>query len=64
MLPASIRSASQSGAAVIPPYATQERIIIERAVSACHGNIAQAAAALEIHPSTIYRKLQAWSPAG
>jgi two-component system repressor protein LuxO len=30
-------------------------------VAACGGNIARAAAALEISPSTIYRKRDAWA---
>ncbi len=44
----------------IEPMWRQERRIIESAVSRFGGNIAQAAAALEISPSTIYRKRQAW----
>ena len=42
------------------PFWEQERSIIESAVGAFSGNIARAAAALEISPSTIYRKRQAW----
>jgi two-component system repressor protein LuxO len=45
----------------LAPWADQERRIIEDAVSACHGSISRAAAALEISPSTIYRKRQSWS---
>jgi two-component system repressor protein LuxO len=37
-----------------------EREIIEQAIAACDGNIPRAAAFLEISPSTIYRKKQAW----
>ncbi len=44
----------------IAPYWRQERLIIEAALAACGGNIARAAAALELSPSTIYRKRQAW----
>ncbi|MCX5512465.1 sigma-54-dependent Fis family transcriptional regulator [Kaistia algarum] len=44
----------------IVPFWEQERSIIESAVGAFSGNIARAAAALEISPSTIYRKRQAW----
>ena len=44
----------------IMPFWEQERSIIESAVGAFSGNIARAAAALEISPSTIYRKRQAW----
>ena len=45
---------------VVAPFWEQERSIIECAVEAHGGNIARAAAALEISPSTIYRKRQAW----
>jgi two-component system repressor protein LuxO len=45
----------------VSPYWRQEQQIIEAAVVAYDGNIARAAAALEISPSTIYRKRQAWS---
>lgn len=45
---------------VITPFAEQERQIIEDALGAFHGNITQAAAALQISPSTIYRKKQGW----
>lgn len=44
----------------ILPMWRQEQDIIEAALSRYNGNIAQAAAALEISPSTIYRKKQAW----
>lgn len=44
----------------IEPLWAQERRIIEDALSAFDGNIAMAAAALEISPSTIYRKRQNW----
>lgn len=37
-----------------------EREIIEAAIASCDGNIPRAAAFLEISPSTIYRKKQAW----
>lgn len=45
----------------IEPLWAQERRIIEDALDAFDGNIALAAAALEISPSTIYRKKQSWS---
>ncbi|MXN66161.1 AAA family ATPase [Stappia sp. GBMRC 2046] len=47
--------------APIEPLWAQERRIIEQALDAFDGNISQAAAALEISPSTIYRKKQSWS---
>lgn len=71
MLPATIRGqtlerlgeAGVSGRGTVEaivPFWEQERSIIESAVGAFSGNIARAAAALEISPSTIYRKRQAW----
>ena len=44
----------------ILPMWQQEQRIIEAAIARYNGNIARAAAALEISPSTIYRKKQAW----
>ncbi|HVV91845.1 MAG TPA: sigma-54 dependent transcriptional regulator [Hyphomicrobiales bacterium] len=67
MLPAEIvPTAGGSAAAAFRPSAVapmwlQEQRIIEQALAACDGNIARAAAALEINPSTIYRKRQAWA---
>ncbi|HVZ15217.1 MAG TPA: sigma-54 dependent transcriptional regulator [Bauldia sp.] len=57
------RSAAAGGLSVPPvlPFAEQERAIIERALAAFHGNAERAAAALEIAPSTIYRKRAAWA---
>jgi len=45
---------------LITPFWEQERDIIETALDACNGNISRAAAALQISPSTIYRKKQTW----
>ncbi len=59
-------SPALSPAVAVEPYWRQERRIIEAALDACGGNIARAAAALELSPSTIYRKRQGWlgEPAG
>ncbi|RDE10657.1 sigma-54-dependent Fis family transcriptional regulator [Pelagibacterium lacus] len=46
------------------PMWRQEQRIIEDALDAFGGNIAKAAAALEISPSTIYRKKVGWDRAG
>lgn len=46
--------------AVLPMW-RQEQRIIEDAIAAFGGNISMAAAALEISPSTIYRKRQGWA---
>ena len=45
----------------ILPMWQQEQRIIEEAIQSCGGNIALAAQALELSPSTIYRKRQAWA---
>ena len=45
----------------ILPMWRQEQRIIEDAIASFGGNIALAAAALELSPSTIYRKRQAWA---
>lgn len=42
------------------PFWQQERTIIESTIQHFHGNVSRAAAALEISPSTIYRKRQSW----
>jgi len=48
--------------AILPMW-QQEQRIIEEAIASFAGNIALAAAALELSPSTIYRKRQAWAAA-
>ena len=48
-------------AACIDPFWRQEQLIIERALAAFDGNTLKAASALEISPSTIYRKRQSWA---
>jgi len=45
----------------ILPMWQQEQRIIEEAIACFSGNISLAAAALELSPSTIYRKRQAWA---
>jgi two-component system repressor protein LuxO len=45
----------------IDPFWRQEQRIIESALKAFDGNTHKAASALEISPSTIYRKLQSWA---
>lgn len=48
----------------IRPLWLQEKHAIERAIEYCQGNIPRAAALLEVSPSTIYRKIQAWDSKG
>jgi len=47
----------------IAPFWREEERIIRNALAAFDGNAQRAASALQISPSTIYRKLQAWSRA-
>ena len=44
----------------VKPLAEVERDAIEHAIALCDGNVPKAAALLEVSPSTIYRKKQAW----
>ena len=60
---AAVAPASGATAPRILPMWQQEQRIIEEAIACCNGNVAQAAIALELSPSTIYRKRQAWSEA-
>jgi two-component system repressor protein LuxO len=46
--------------AILPMW-QQEQQIIEDAIASFNGNVSLAAAALEISPSTIYRKRQSWA---
>ncbi|MFX5660708.1 helix-turn-helix domain-containing protein, partial [Acinetobacter baumannii] len=48
----------------VEPFSVQERRIIEGALAAFDGNLSRAAAALEISPSTIYRKRESWAREG
>ena len=45
----------------IMPLWMTEKMAIEQAIQACEGNIPRAAGYLDVSPSTIYRKLQAWN---
>ncbi len=60
---AATTAAAGSGPATIRPLWQVERDAIEEAIRLCGGNIPRAAALLEISPSTIYRKRQAWEAA-
>ncbi|MFC1751387.1 sigma-54-dependent transcriptional regulator [Pseudomonadota bacterium] len=48
----------------IVPLWLVEKQTIEQAIELCGGNIPKAAAMLEVSPSTVYRKKQAWETAG
>ena len=69
MLPATVAPAASNAATMTPPtpagairpFWEQERDIILTALAGTFdGNTAKTAAALDISPSTIYRKRQAW----
>jgi two-component system repressor protein LuxO len=59
----SARAVEPQGQAVRPLHVI-EKEAIERAIELCDGNIPRAAALLEVSPSTIYRKRQAWQSIG
>ncbi|WP_300176309.1 sigma-54 dependent transcriptional regulator [uncultured Aliivibrio sp.] len=44
----------------IRPMADIEREVIQNAIDQCNGNVLNAAVLLELSPSTLYRKKQAW----
>ncbi len=48
------------GLRIVEPFAVVERRTIEAAIAAFDGNITLAAAALDLSPSTLYRKKLAW----
>ena len=58
--PVSVEAPRPDRRNVLPMW-QQEQRIIEDAIATFGGNISMAAAALEISPSTIYRKRQSWS---
>jgi two-component system repressor protein LuxO len=53
-------TARQTADILVRPLAVVERETIENAIKKCDGNVPRAAALLEVSPSTIYRKKQAW----
>ncbi|MEO0817616.1 MAG: sigma-54 dependent transcriptional regulator [Pseudomonadota bacterium] len=50
--------------AVMRPLADIEREVIEAVISGCDGNLRKAADTLQVSPSTLYRKREAWGNAG
>jgi two-component system, repressor protein LuxO len=47
----------------IVPLAEMERAYVMKVISLCAGNIPRSARALDISPSTLYRKLAGWEGA-
>lgn len=60
MRPAPAKAAGAVDGETVVPFRIEERRIIETAIRRCGGNIGKAARALEISPSTIYRKIHLW----
>jgi two-component system repressor protein LuxO len=58
--PAPARTSLPTETMPITPLWIVERRTIEDAIARCGGNVNRAAAALEISPSTIYRKMERW----
>ena len=56
-----LADAEQTPPPLVRPLWQIERDTIEAAIRHCDGNIPRAAALLEVSPSTIYRKRQAWA---
>ncbi len=54
------QDSAKSAEDLIPLWVT-EKLAIEQAIELCDGNIPRAAGYLDVSPSTIYRKLQAWN---
>ena len=50
--------------AKVRPLLEIEREVVDYALRAFGGNVAQAARALQINPSTLYRKIQVWTATG
>lgn len=67
--PGSLASSNMSSASIAPAQAYSqieplwqvEKDTIQNAIEICGGNVIKAASLLEVAPSTIYRKLQAWA---
>ena len=59
--PASLASFDR---AKVRPLLDIEREVVDYALRAFGGNVAQAARALQINPSTLYRKIQVWTATG
>jgi two-component system repressor protein LuxO len=58
------RPANRYDPALVRPLADIERATVDYALRAFGGNVAQAARALQVNPSTLYRKIQVWTAQG
>ena len=59
--PVKPRAAEPAAESEIKPLWLVEKEAIQNAIEASDGNINRAASLLEVAPSTIYRKMQAWN---
>ncbi len=59
--PGDRRAAEPAADSAIKPLWLVEKEAIQNAIEASDGNINRAASLLEVAPSTIYRKMQAWN---
>ena len=59
--PVKLRAAEPAADSAIKPLWLVEKEAIQNAIEASDGNINRAASLLEVAPSTIYRKMQAWN---
>jgi two-component system repressor protein LuxO len=54
---------NESALTGIEPLWQVEKRVIEQAIESCQGNVRLAARYLQVAPSTLYRKIQAWAEA-
>ena len=64
VIPANPRPADGFDRALVRPLLEVEREVVDYALRAFGGNVAQAARALQVNPSTLYRKIQLWTASG
>jgi two-component system, repressor protein LuxO len=62
--PASLAQVDSYDPAMVRPLGDVEREAVDYALRAYGGNVAQAAQALRVNPSTLYRKIQVWATQG
>jgi two-component system, repressor protein LuxO len=62
--PASLAMVDSYDPAMVRPLGDIEREAVDYALRAYGGNVAQAAQALRVNPSTLYRKIQVWATQG
>lgn len=63
-LPAPLAAVKNYDPAMVRPLGDLEREAVDYALRAYAGNVSQAARALQVNPSTLYRKIQIWTAQG